>query len=785
MKRNYQGLTPQQKYDILTKDFLERDGDTFVRVRQNGRLGWESTLPENGAYSAAILNPKTERDLYLNAVNLARQMIVSMNTPFRVNVRVSPDRSCTDGRTVYVATKVFDDPELDLGHKLDTFLGLTVHEGSHLLYTDFEALQDVNIVLVHKLQNIFEDERIERELGERKPGLANFLKATKYYYFDLYEKRQEKEQVPLNDATRLFNAILTMVRYPAKLSPDDAFRFADELLQVRDVLTPYPDSTKGCIKAAEKVNELLKKFLANPPKPQPQPEEEEDGDPQQGDRDEQGEDSGNNCEDAGEKQDKKQSGEPSGQESEESAEGDSGEEGKDTASGDPSDKGDDNESEDGNEAQGETGEDDETPSDEEEDPEGDTSPEASGDGEESDSAETGSESAEGDAGEGSESGEDTDADTAGSASTAAASGDPEGEDDATSSDSCSNSSGGQTGDEENTPDESGDAEGGKENDPLTDEEVEQVLQAIMDALGELSGHEERQPGDALDRDDVADALKDKDDVLAMECDGLLEIGHTPDTVIIKQNPNKPSYEASLTRVKKYIPAVSAALRSHGTSYTYNVTGTRSGLLDTNKLCEARQGVQNVYMRRGEVKADKLNVTLVIDESGSMYGIRERLARDTAVLVNEAVGNLRDVNLYIYGYTGGYSTAVLFPYREGKAPLNRHVIGSITNRDGTPTAKAMSEALWRIRQNNREKGIVLVISDGMADGGTQTVRQATDMLQKQGLEVIGISISSSLDRESLSRMYDHYIVMDRLDNLASELGKTVKAAILKLSKRTVS
>ena len=161
MKRDYKGLTPEQKYDLLTRDFLERDGDTFVRIRTSDRLGWESTIPEDGAYSAVILNPKSERELYLNAVNLARQMIVAMNTPFRVNVRVSPNRSCTDGHTVYVATKVFDDPELPLGKKLDTFLGLTVHEGSHLLYTDFKELEKNDNIIVHKLQNIFEDERIE------------------------------------------------------------------------------------------------------------------------------------------------------------------------------------------------------------------------------------------------------------------------------------------------------------------------------------------------------------------------------------------------------------------------------------------------------------------------------------------------------------------------------------------------------------------------------------------------------------------------------------------------
>lgn len=788
MKRDYKGLTPEQKYDLLTRDFLERDGDTFVRIRTSDRLGWESTIPEDGAYSAVILNPKSERELYLNAVNLARQMIVAMNTPFRVNVRVSPNRSCTDGHTVYVATKVFDDPELPLGKKLDTFLGLTVHEGSHLLYTDFKELEKNDNIIVHKLQNIFEDERIERELGEQKPGLANFLKATKYYYFDLYEKRQEEEKVEPNDATRLFNAILSLVRYPARLDVEDAKRFADELLQVRDLLTPYPESTRECIEVAKEVYELLKKFIANPPKPEQKRRQEQGGSQdasndkndleEKDNRPDNGKESDDRNEDDGQEGDNAQDADNNQKAEDEPGEGQSGEsdsseedrsQGKGNASdnaGEEEDAGEDGQPEDESENPERT---EDLPEDGESD--GDT---ASGTG--PDSSEDEGANA-GDREEESDDEDDTDS-SQGSGQ----------EQDATAAGESPADSGETAGQEE--PDENasvGEPEQEDEQEefpPVTDEEIGDILKSIIEALDELSGHEEREPGDAMPEDDAAQALQD-DSLVARECDGELEIGHCDDTVVVKEQPNRPRFEQSLARVRKYIPAIAAALRSHGTSYSYIVTGTRSGLLDTNKLCEARQGVQNVYMRKGEVKADRLNVALVIDESGSMQDIREQLARDTAVLVNEAVGNLRDISLHIYGYTGDWTNAYLIPYREGRTLQDRHVLGSITSRGGTPTAKAMSEALWRIRRGSREKGIMLVISDGMADGGTAEVRNATDSLQKQGFEVIGISISSTLTKDNLAQMYDHYVVMDRLDNLASELGKTVKAAILRLSKRTIS
>ena len=788
MKRDYKGLTPEQKYDLLTQDFLERDGDTFVRIRTSDRLGWESTIPEDGAYSAVILNPKSERELYLNAVNLARQMIVAMNTPFRVNVRVSPKRSCTDGHTVYVATKVFDDPELPLGKKLDTFLGLTVHEGSHLLYTDFKELEKNDYIIVHKLQNIFEDERIERELGEQKPGLANFLKATKYYYFDLYEKRQEEEKVEPNDATRLFNAILSLVRYPARLDVEDAKRFADELLQVRDLLTPYPESTRECIEVAKEVYELLKKFIANPPKPE-QKRLQEQGGSQDASNDKDDREEKDNRPDNGKKSDDRNEGD--GQESDNAQDADNDQKADDEPgegqSGE-SDSSEENRSQENGNASDNAGEEEDAgvdgqPEDESENPEGTEDLPEDGESDGDTASGSGPDSSEderasaGDREE--ESGDEDDTDSSQGSGQ---------EQDATAAGE-SPADSGETADQEE-PDENASAGEPEQEDeqeefpPVTDEEIGDILKSIIEALDELSGHEEREPGDAMPEDDAAQALQD-DSLIAKECDGELEIGHCDDTIVVKEQPNRPRFEQSLARVRKYIPAIAAALRSHGTSYSYIVTGTRSGLLDTNKLCEARQGVQNVYMRKGEVKADRLNVALVIDESGSMQDIREQLARDTAVLVNEAVGNLRDISLHIYGYTGDWTNAYLIPYREGRTLQDRHVLGSITSRGGTPTAKAMSEALWRIRRGSREKGIMLVISDGMADGGTAEVRNATDSLQKQGFEVIGISISSTLTKDNLAQMYDHYVVMDRLDNLASELGKTVKAAILRLSKRTIS
>ena len=45
-------MTTQQKIETVTQDFLDRDQDSFVKIRRTGRLGWESLIPSGGNYSA-------------------------------------------------------------------------------------------------------------------------------------------------------------------------------------------------------------------------------------------------------------------------------------------------------------------------------------------------------------------------------------------------------------------------------------------------------------------------------------------------------------------------------------------------------------------------------------------------------------------------------------------------------------------------------------------------------------------------------------------------------------
>ena len=133
-------MTREDKIRTLGQDFLERDQDNYVKIRRSGRLGWESLIPAGGNYSDLLRTCAGTGDVIKEAYGMARDYIVAMDTPYRVTLRLSPEQNCTDSKVVYLATRVFDDKDLSEGQKIDTFVGLAIHEGCHLKWTDFTQM---------------------------------------------------------------------------------------------------------------------------------------------------------------------------------------------------------------------------------------------------------------------------------------------------------------------------------------------------------------------------------------------------------------------------------------------------------------------------------------------------------------------------------------------------------------------------------------------------------------------------------------------------------------------
>lgn len=268
--------------------------------------------------------------------------------------------------------------------------------------------------------------------------------------------------------------------------------------------------------------------------------------------------------------------------------------------------------------------------------------------------------------------------------------------------------------------------------------------------------------------------------LGRALEGELEMGSTDRVNIHRPDADRSRYEESLSRVRRFVPAMSNALRGNGTDRRLDLRGLRSGHLDTCKLAEAVQGVENIYRQERTVRADRMAVCVLVDESGSMEGEKIEAARDTAVLLNEAISGIRNVELYIYGHTTENGQFVkLNAYREGKAPKDKYVLGSIGADWSNIDSKSIREAASRVRARTREKCLFLVVSDGAPCEPAENVRKAVKELSRDGFSVVSIGIDFEYDP---SEMYDHHVSMTDMSRLAPELGKMIKKAIMDNSKR---
>lgn len=701
--RQIQQMSDAQVAQALTEDFLERDGKTFVRIRRNGRLGWEDTLPKGSAYSERMLSPRSEEELLKGAYSHACDMITAMNTPFRIQLRVSGDSSWTNSKVVHVASDMLQDKTMSIGQRLDVFTGYAVHEGSHLLYTDFGSGAKKKGIL-SDLHNILEDEMIEMKLGEEKPGFANFLCAAKYHAFGRYEKK--KEDLKISDETALvqvMNAILFLVRYPARLDDEIIAKHGRFLLKVRQVITPYPSSTRETLRAAEKILELIREEYDDQVRKQHRRPGQPNGEKQQRNDSDSGSDSQKDDEEV-------------------------------QNTGEEAQKDDPSEDNTGNEKDGKKPE-------KRKEADDDNASEENGcdDNEDTDDAGNGAET------------EDKDEDT-------------DGNDGSRPSDE----------DQEETDDSP------EEDYDLTPEEMDRLAQQMLDddyktlekALKELFSD-----GSApTSRDRMADGFRANNKILARECEGEFTRGTQQGTVIIDAPQDSAGYLKSLNRVKKYIPAVSRILRSNGTEYKDSLRGLRSGKLDPCKIAEAFQGVQSVYMREGQVKADRMTIALLVDESGSMDRDKIQAARDTSVLFAEALRSVPNVTLHIYGYTSEEFALELFRYIE-PGYGRKHALGSMTGRSYTPTRQAIAEVTGRIAPKNGEKVLLIVLSDGCPDGGLDGVAQETAKAERKGIKVMGISIDDGLPESALRKMYGNYVKYNDMASMVGSLGKTLKKAVL--------
>lgn len=317
----------------------------------------------------------------------------------------------------------------------------------------------------------------------------------------------------------------------------------------------------------------------------------------------------------------------------------------------------------------------------------------------------------------------------------------------------------------------GDGEnGGAPPPPLSKEEKEKLLESLKQVT---SGNGAAMTTDTDGSDESRTMETILDELTGM---GMYDEMEAPERNVIKMIADaKNNYMDVLNRIDKAkASVVGTLLRRKARDFKFSIKSTRSGRLDTNKLVEARMNVPTVYERIGEVKTDKLSVCVLIDESGSMNGVKIRKAQEAAIFLNEALKNQPDIKFFIYGHTADHDETgdtQLLVYRE-PGHYAPYALGRVNAKSNNRDGSAILLAAKRVRRHTQDPTVMIVISDGYPaatgyrnfEHGCEHTRKAVNQVEaRMNMQVIQVAIES-IDS---SKMFKNYIHLTDMNTFPTE------------------
>jgi len=202
---------------------------------------------------------------------------------------------------------------------------------------------------------------------------------------------------------------------------------------------------------------------------------------------------------------------------------------------------------------------------------------------------------------------------------------------------------------------------------------------------------------------------------------------------------------------------------------------------------ARGNFKYFSKKKGYDEPISLAVSVVIDESGSMYGTKEQAARAFGLVMYDYIQLLKercgiDIPLNIIGHSSSNIGADVFLYTDAEKPDSRDrlrlmdIKARANNRDGLPIRLAMK----RLEEYSEAQKLLVVVTDGQpaASGyiGTAAEADLKDVAkhcEKEGIALMVAAIDA--DKENIKRIYGakHFVDIKELDSLSGRVIKVIK------------
>jgi hypothetical protein len=196
--------------------------------------------------------------------------------------------------------------------------------------------------------------------------------------------------------------------------------------------------------------------------------------------------------------------------------------------------------------------------------------------------------------------------------------------------------------------------------------------------------------------------------------------------------------------------------------TKKLYGMQNGDLDDNKIVEAVHGIKTVHTLRIPKKDKKVNITVLIDESGSMHGRKSRDAARMAIMLEQAYKMFPVGQLFIYGFTSdhGDDFNTIYRYREPGLDV-KFGLGSVQGRSNNRDGHAIRAVARRVRKFTQDPMLYFILSDGQPAGeryyGTGAVKDTADAVKEvTKMKFYPIQIGIEVDESVQAKMYTDFI-----------------------------
>jgi uncharacterized protein YegL len=251
------------------KDFLQdRDNTTFVLARR-GNPYWTDLTNDDPISSSLTRNNIISEDKKIStasfdAIKHFAKYFCNIICKKPYNLQLSKSENfATPLQTMKISTKPLH--SFSWGHGLDIILGEAIHEAAHLAYTDFTLSAGYDKISFF-IDNVLEDERIERQICLDYPGMRAYLTRSKYYYFDhLYYPSVVTRWITPTDRKSewvwCLELLLRFIRYPKDM-PAGSLKEYEPLLQlIAKTLLPYPTLSEEIHKKTLEVRDIIQTWV--------------------------------------------------------------------------------------------------------------------------------------------------------------------------------------------------------------------------------------------------------------------------------------------------------------------------------------------------------------------------------------------------------------------------------------------------------------------------------------------------------------------------------------------